>query len=85
MAKIEKEPTGNMQPMPPFKTLGEEAEYWDTHSLVDEMDEHTNVALHRKEKSETLVKPQRRRPNKLFLYRNTEVCDNGKQQGRSWK
>jgi hypothetical protein len=55
MTKIKKEPTGSMQPMPPFKALEEEAAYWDTHSPVDELDEHTVVAVHRGQKSETLT------------------------------
>jgi hypothetical protein len=55
MTEIKKEPTGSMTPMPPFTTLEEEAEYWDTHSPVDELDEHTVVAVHRGQKTETLM------------------------------
>jgi predicted DNA binding CopG/RHH family protein len=55
MTEIKKEPTGSMPPMPPFQTLEEEAEYWDTHSPVDELDEHTVVAVHRGQKTETLT------------------------------
>jgi hypothetical protein len=33
------------KPIPPFKTLEEEAEYWDTHSLVDDWDENKMVKL----------------------------------------
>jgi predicted DNA binding CopG/RHH family protein len=55
MTEIRKEPTGSMKPMPPFKTLEEEAAYWDTHSPVDELNEHAVVAVHRGQKSETLT------------------------------
>jgi predicted DNA binding CopG/RHH family protein len=41
--------------MPPFKTLEEEATYWDTHSAVEDMDEQTPVAVHRANKTETLT------------------------------
>jgi hypothetical protein len=36
MIDVKKEKTGSMKPMPPFKTLEEEAEYWDTHSPFDD-------------------------------------------------
>jgi predicted DNA binding CopG/RHH family protein len=55
MTEIKKEPTGRMTPMPSFTTLEEEADYWDTHSPVDEIDEHTVVAVHRGQKTETLT------------------------------
>jgi predicted DNA binding CopG/RHH family protein len=53
MIDVKREPTGSMTPMPPFMTLEEEAKYWDTHSPVDELDEHTVVAVHRGQKTET--------------------------------
>ena len=55
MIKVIKKPTGDMKPIPPFKTLEEEANYWDTHSPVDEMDEKTPIIVHRGQKSETLT------------------------------
>ena len=33
------------KPISPFKTLEEEAEYWDTHSVVDDWDESRMVKL----------------------------------------
>lgn len=33
------------KPIPPFKTLEEEAEYWDTHSLVNDWDENKMIKL----------------------------------------
>jgi predicted DNA binding CopG/RHH family protein len=55
MIKVNKEPTGSMKPIAPFKTLEEEANYWDTHSPVDDMDENTPVIVHRGQKTETLT------------------------------
>jgi hypothetical protein len=51
MIDVKREPTGSMTPMPPFMTLEEEAKYWDTHSPVDELDEHTVVAVHHGQKN----------------------------------
>jgi len=56
MIDVKNEPTGRMTPMPPFTTL-EEANYWDTHSPVDDIDESTVVAVHRGQKTETLTIP----------------------------
>jgi hypothetical protein len=55
MIKVIKKPTGDIKPLPPFKTLEDEANYWDTHSPVDEMDENTPIIVHRGQKSETLT------------------------------
>lgn len=55
MTKIKQERTGSMRPMPPFKTLEEEATYWDTHSPVPDIDEDTTVTVHRANKTETLT------------------------------
>ncbi len=50
--KRSKEPT---KPVPPFATIEEEAEFWDTHSVVDEIDEGTLVGFHRARKSGSLT------------------------------
>jgi predicted DNA binding CopG/RHH family protein len=42
-------------PMPPFETLDEEAQFWDTHDLVDETDEGTVVGFHHSRKTDTLT------------------------------
>jgi predicted DNA binding CopG/RHH family protein len=55
MIDVAKEKKGTMQPMPPFTTLEEEAEYWDTHSPFDEKGEQAVVAVHRGQKTETLT------------------------------
>ena len=38
---------GTTKPIHPFKTLDEEAEYWDTHSIVDEIKDNAPVGFHR--------------------------------------
>jgi hypothetical protein len=55
MIEVKKEKVGSMKPMPPFKTLEEEATYWDTHSPFDDRDEQAVVAVHRGQKTETLT------------------------------
>lgn len=46
---------GSIRPMPPFKSLGEEANFWDTHSLVKKIDDGALVGFHRANKSRTLT------------------------------
>lgn len=55
MTEIKREPTGSMKPVPPFNNLEEEATYWDTHSLVSDIDADTTVTVHRANKTETLT------------------------------
>ena len=44
-----------VDPMPPFKTLNEEANFWDTHSLVDKIEEGAFVGFHAANKSRTIT------------------------------
>ena len=44
-----------VKPVPPFATIEEEAEFWDTHSAVDHIDEGTIVGFHRARKSGSLT------------------------------
>ena len=44
-----------MQPIEPFKTIQEEAEYWDTHSVLEDITEDTQIHVHSPEKSDTLT------------------------------
>lgn len=46
---------GTIKPMPPFKTLDEEAEYWDTHSILDDINNGTAIAFHQANKTNTLT------------------------------
>jgi len=54
MAKIEHQKEA-IKPIPPFETVEEEAEFWDTRSAVDEIDKGTLVGFHRSRKSDSLT------------------------------
>jgi len=53
--KITKEKKGGSKPMAPFKTMDEEATFWDTHSAVDEINEGTLIGFHQTTKTDTLT------------------------------
>ena len=55
MIKIKKVKKGNMKPTPPFKSLEEEAYFWDTHSVVDEINQGTVVGFHKANKIHTIT------------------------------
>ncbi len=55
MIKITKVKTGTIKPVPPFKTLEEEANFWDSHSVVDKIDKGTVVGFHQANKSGTIT------------------------------
>lgn len=46
---------GTIKPIKPFKTLEEEANFWDTHSVLDEINEGTLVGFHQANKTSTLT------------------------------
>ncbi len=46
---------GTIKPIHPFKTLDEEAEYWDTHSIVGDISEGTAAGFHQTNKTNTLT------------------------------
>lgn len=46
---------GNIKPMKPFKTLEEEANFWDTHDAVEVFGKDIKVGFHRAPKSDTLT------------------------------
>jgi len=46
---------GTMKPMKPFKTLEEEANFWDTHDGVDVLGKDAKVGFHRASKTDTLT------------------------------
>lgn len=54
MAKIEKR-EGPIEPIPPFETIEEEAQFWDTHDAVDAIDKGTLVGFHQSRKTDTLT------------------------------
>lgn len=55
MVKIRYVKKGTIKPIPPFKTLEEEAKFWDTHSAVDEINEGTTVGFHQANKTQTIT------------------------------
>lgn len=46
---------GTMKPMKPFKTLEEEANFWDTHDAVEVFGKDMKVGFHRAPKTDTLT------------------------------
>lgn len=44
-----------MKPIKPFKTLEEEADFWDTHSVVEEINEGTLVGFHQARKTGSIT------------------------------
>jgi len=44
-----------IKPIPPFETVEEEAEFWDTPSVVDQIDKGTLVGFHRARKTGSLT------------------------------
>ena len=55
MVKIKKMKKGSIKPIPPFKTLEEEAHFWDTHSVVDKINQGTLVGFHKANKTHTIT------------------------------
>lgn len=56
MIKIEKVKKGTVKPVKPFKTLDEEAAFWDTHDITGEIDEGTLVGFHQANKQSLLLR-----------------------------
>ena len=46
---------GTMKPMKPFKTLEEEANFWDTHDAVEVLGKGAEFGFHRANKTDTLT------------------------------
>jgi predicted DNA binding CopG/RHH family protein len=46
---------GTIQPIQPFKTIEEEAEYWDTQTILDDINKGTVVGFHQANKTDTLT------------------------------
>jgi hypothetical protein len=55
MIKQTKVKKGRVKPIPPFKTLDEEAEFWASHSVVDGINKGTIVGYHQANKTDTLT------------------------------
>jgi len=54
MTRIERRKQA-IKPTPPFETIEEEAEFWDSHSAVDQIDKGTMVGFHRSRKTGSLT------------------------------
>ena len=46
---------GTMKPMKPFKSLEEEAHFWDSHDAIDILGKDLQASIHRAPKSDTLT------------------------------
>ena len=55
MVKIKVVKTGTIKPMKPFKTLEEEANFWDTHDAIDVLGKDIKVGFHSSAKTDTLT------------------------------
>ena len=55
MTKVKKVKKNTISPLKPFKSLEEEANFWDTHSMVDEINDGTLVGFHQANKTSTLT------------------------------
>lgn len=53
--KITKVKKNTIKPISPFKTLEEEANFWDTHSALDNIDDGTLVGFHKANKTGMLT------------------------------
>ena len=51
MTKRKQVKQGTIKPIRPFKTIVEEAAFWDAHSVVDEIDDGTLVGFHQANKT----------------------------------
>lgn len=52
--KITFAPKGTIKPIKPFKTLEEEADFWDTHDITEDIDK-SKVGFHKAKKTTTLT------------------------------
>lgn len=47
--------TSSVKPIPSFRTMEKEADFWNTHSVVDTIDDGTIVGFHMANKKRKLV------------------------------
>lgn len=55
MTKLKRVEKDTIKPIKPFTSIDEEADFWDTHSLVDEINEGTMVGFHQANKTSTIT------------------------------
>lgn len=68
MIKVKRVKKITIKPIKPFKSLTEEAHFWDTHSVVDKIDKGTLIGFHRANKTRTIT--IRFQPEHLQALRN---------------
>lgn len=55
MTKVKVEKKHTFKPIKPFKSYEEEANFWDTHSMIDEINDGTLVGFHQANKTSTIT------------------------------
>lgn len=55
MTKVVKVKKASIKSIKPFSSLEEEANFWDTHSVVDEINDGTVVGFHQANKTSTIT------------------------------
>ena len=55
MKKIQKVKTRTFRPIKPFQSIDEEANFWDSHSAIGEIDDGTLVGFHQANKTHTIT------------------------------
>lgn len=55
MTKVKQIQKNTIKPIKPFKSLEEEANFWDTHSVVNEINDGTVVGFHQANKTSTIT------------------------------
>lgn len=55
MTKRKQVKQGTFKPIRPFNSIAEEAAFWETHSVVDEIDDGTLVGFHQANKTGILT------------------------------
>lgn len=68
MTKIIKTKKQTIKPIKPFTSIDEEADFWDTHSVVDEINDGALVGFHQVNKTKTIT--IRIDPKNLQILRN---------------
>lgn len=71
MTKIKKVKKQTIKPIKPFTSLAEEAAFWDTHSVIDEVNEGTLVGFHQANKTSTIT--IRFQPEHLYNLRSKAI------------
>ena len=55
MTKIKRTKKNTIKPIKPFKSLNEEANFWDTHSVINEVNDGAVMGFHQANKTSTIT------------------------------